>query len=79
MAIGGFSKVYLVRSRDDGQFYALKLIKKKNPSDTNASTIINEMKICENLDHPFLVRLVEGFETESFYCMVFECKRLILL
>lgn len=29
LAIGGFSKVYLARSYDDGKFYAIKFIKKK--------------------------------------------------
>ena len=29
LAIGGFSKVYLARSYDNGQFYALKFIKKQ--------------------------------------------------
>ena len=48
LAIGGFSKVYLTRSKENGQFYALKLIKKKNKPENSdhASTIINEMKIC---------------------------------
>ena len=60
LAIGGFSKVYLSRSRQNGQFYALKIIKKKEKPDNshNASNIINEMKICENINHPFLVKLI---------------------
>lgn len=29
LAIGGFSKVYLVRSFDDGKFYAMKVMSKK--------------------------------------------------
>ena len=31
LAIGGFSKVYLARSLENGQFYAIKFMKKMNP------------------------------------------------
>lgn len=29
IGVGGFSRVYMVRKKDDGKFYALKLIDKK--------------------------------------------------
>lgn len=32
LAIGGFSKVYLSRSLENGQFYAIKFMKKMNPN-----------------------------------------------
>lgn len=42
LAIGGFSKVYLARSREDGRFYALKFIKKKENSGIfNESSVNN--------------------------------------
>ena len=31
------------------------------------------------LDHPFLVKLLQAFETSHFYCMVFECKPLLIV
>lgn len=31
------------------------------------------------LDHPFLVKLLQAFETSHFYCMVFECTPLLML
>lgn len=34
LAIGGFSKVYLVRNLRDGQFYAMKVMLKKFISNT---------------------------------------------
>lgn len=33
LAIGGFSKVYLARSYDDGKFYAIKFIKKRKEQE----------------------------------------------
>jgi len=33
LAIGGFSKVYLARSYENGQFYAIKFIRKSKSND----------------------------------------------
>lgn len=33
LAIGGFSKVYLARSYENGQFYAIKFIRKSDRND----------------------------------------------
>jgi serine/threonine protein kinase len=58
LAIGGFSKVYLARSYEDGRFYAIKFIKKKaEKNDLNRAAVINEMEICSQLNHPFLVKM----------------------
>ena len=40
LAIGGFSKVYLVRSLRDGQFYAMKVMLKKFINSTQKESII---------------------------------------
>ena len=62
LAIGGFSKVYLVRSQRDGQFYAMKVMLKKFISSTQKENIIeNEKNICEKLNHPFIVKLNHSF------------------
>ena len=34
---------------------------------------MNEMKIGQHVEHPFLILMRESFETQGFYCMVFEC------
>lgn len=31
----------------------------------------NEVEVCNDLDHPFLVKMIHAFETHNFYCMVF--------
>lgn len=74
LAIGGFSKVYLVRSLEDGQFYVIKFMKKVETDKDKWESMRNEVEVCTNLDHPFLVKMVEAFETQHFYCLVFECK-----
>ena len=40
LAIGGFSKVYLVRSLRDGQFYAMKVMLKRFISENQKENII---------------------------------------
>lgn len=74
LAIGGFSKVYLVRSCEDGQFYVIKFIRKGGADRDKWESMKNEVEVCTNLDHPFLVKMVQAFETHHFYCLVFECK-----
>lgn len=70
LAIGGFSKVYLVRSLIDGKFYAIKFMRKFNPSNEESffdkdkfDAMKNEVSVCDELNHPFLVRMVNAFET----------------
>lgn len=75
LAIGGFSKVYLVRSLIDGHFYAMKVMSKKFIFENEKSTIIsNEKDICQAVKHPFIVKLNHCFETRNFLCFVFDCK-----
>jgi hypothetical protein len=74
LAIGGFSKVYLVRSLRDGAFYAMKVMLKRFISDNQKESIIeNEKQICQMLNHPFIVRLNHCFETHNFVCFVLDC------
>lgn len=62
LAIGGFSKVYLARSREDGRFYTIKFIKKRRDKQIiNYQSIINEMEIGQEVSHPFLIQLKESF------------------
>ena len=74
LAIGGFSKVYLVRSLRDGQFYAMKVMLKRFISENQKENIIeNEKSIMEMLNHPFIVKLNHCFETHNFVCFVLDC------
>lgn len=74
LAIGGFSKVYLVRSLRDGHFYAMKVMLKRFINENQKESIIeNERNICRMLNHPFVVKLNHCFETHSFVCFVLDC------
>ncbi len=74
LAIGGFSKVYLVRCLRDGQFYAMKVMLKKIINETQKENMIeNEKKICSMLNHPFIVKLNHCFETHNFVCFILDC------
>jgi serine/threonine protein kinase len=79
LAIGGFSKVYLVRSLRDGQFYAMKVMLKRFISDNQKQNIIeNEKSIGAMLNHPFIVKLNHCFETHNFVCFVLDCTTLFI-
>ena len=79
MAIGGFSKVYLVRSLRDGKFYAMKVMSKRFISENEKDSIVeNERNICSKLNHPFVVKLNHCFETHNFVCFVLDCKALLI-
>lgn len=61
---GGFSKVYLARFKQDGKFYALKLIDKHFIVENRKKGIIeNERRIMALLNHPFTLGLKFSFET----------------
>lgn len=51
-----------MRRKDNGQFYAMKVISKKLIHDKGKEeTIYNERNIMTKLEHPFLVKLHFAF------------------
>ncbi|CAD8058949.1 unnamed protein product [Paramecium primaurelia] len=73
IGVGGFSKVYLVREKKTGQFYAMKLIEKKPIMQQNKQNIIqNERDIMFNLNHPFIVKMQYAFESRKYLVFVLE-------
>ena len=68
---GGFSKVYLCRFREDGKFYALKLIDKDMIIKHKKKKIImNERNIMKNSKHPFIIEMKFAFESENYLAFV---------
>jgi serine/threonine protein kinase len=62
---GGFSKVFLVRKKDSGLLFAMKLMEKDFiRQDGKFRQVMCERKIMEKLDHPFIVKLHYAFQTE---------------
>eukprot|EP00756_Hemistasia_phaeocysticola_P041714 Hpha_TRINITY_DN16931_c0_g5::TRINITY_DN16931_c0_g5_i1::g.53428::m.53428/K04456/AKT; RAC serine/threonine-protein kinase len=65
---GSYGKVLKVRKRDDGQFYALKIMRKD--AITKPREVMSERAVLQQVDHPFVVRLVNAFQTPSKLCLV---------
>lgn len=64
---GGFSNVFLVRKRDTGYLYALKVMQKAFILKENKARHINsECWIMRKLDHPFINTLRWAFQTVKF-------------
>lgn len=55
-----------MRSKQDKQVYAIKVLKKKYILEKNQEkNIMNEKSILSDLNHPFLVKLKECFQDEK--------------
>ncbi|CAD8201647.1 unnamed protein product [Paramecium octaurelia] len=73
IGVGGFSRVYLVRKRDNGLFYAMKLIDKNFILKSNKEIIIcNEKYVMEHLNSQYLAKLFYSFETKFYLVFVME-------
>lgn len=70
---GGFSKVFLVRFKEDGKFYAMKLIDKHFIAENNKQGIVeNERNIMAEVTHPFILELKFAFESADFLVFVLD-------
>ena len=55
---GGFSQVYLIRKKDNGYLYALKVMQKSHIIQQNkVKQILSECSILRRLSHPFIIDL----------------------
>ena len=73
LSVGGFSKVFLLRSNADGCFYAGKFIDKKKEKNKHLSSLFtNEKFIHSSLSNQFIVNLHEFIETSQFYVFIME-------
>lgn len=71
---GTFGKVVLVTLKTDPtQIFALKIIKKQHIVQTkNVANIINEKKILQDLDNPYIVKLRYSFQNKEKIFMAFD-------
>jgi Protein kinase domain len=61
---GGFSNVYLVRKKDTGYLYGLKVMQKLHIFEQNkVKQILAECSILKKLSHPFIIQLHWAFQT----------------
>lgn len=74
---GGFSKVYLVRNKANGEYFAMKSIKvptNKHGQDkaTFQKQVMYEKDILMQMKHPFIVKLRYAFYEKSHFFLVME-------
>mmetsp|Transcript_32190 Transcript_32190/g.49225 ORF Transcript_32190/g.49225 Transcript_32190/m.49225 type:complete len:137 (-) Transcript_32190:759-1169(-) len=63
---GSFGKVYLVRKKDSGQAYAMKILKKDQLIKKNLLIKTQaERDILEKVKNPYIVSLSYAFQTET--------------
>lgn len=65
----------MVRKKDTGRLYAMKILKKsKIIREKKTKPIISERKVLEKLDHPFIVKLYWAFQSkEELYFVMDIC------
>lgn len=69
---GGFGNVYLVRSKIDGQFYAMKQLRKSDSAKTSYRKIYRERNIMAQIKSPHIVKLSYAFQTAEFCYFVMD-------
>eukprot|EP00696_Hemimastix_kukwesjijk_P014518 gnl/Hemi2/28532_TR9450_c0_g1_i1.p1 gnl/Hemi2/28532_TR9450_c0_g1~~gnl/Hemi2/28532_TR9450_c0_g1_i1.p1 ORF type:complete len:345 (-),score=59.24 gnl/Hemi2/28532_TR9450_c0_g1_i1:166-1200(-) len=70
---GTFGKVRLVRYKPNGQVYAMKVLKKSEIIRLKqVEHILSEKQVLSLVDHPFLVKLHDTFQDDTFLYMVMD-------
>eukprot|EP01122_Echinamoeba_exundans_P011687 TRINITY_DN4732_c0_g3_i1.p1 TRINITY_DN4732_c0_g3~~TRINITY_DN4732_c0_g3_i1.p1 ORF type:complete len:721 (+),score=136.76 TRINITY_DN4732_c0_g3_i1:2428-4590(+) len=63
---GGVGRVYLVRLRDTGQLFAMKVLKKTEMIQRNkVKRVLTEREILATASHPFITTLYYSFQSQS--------------
>ena len=68
VGIGSFGKIFLVRKRDDGKLFAMKVLKKRNlVVKKHLRYALTEMNILKSCDHPFIIKIYYSFQVFFFF------------
>jgi len=57
----------VVRRKDNGNFYALKVIVKEGMTQPELNALVNEREIFVRVNHPFVAKLHFAFQTVSSF------------
>jgi len=72
IGIGGFAIVKMVQSKS-GDRFALKCVQKRPITQLNRQqALVSERSILEEVDHPFIMRMVKTFRNEAYVYLLFE-------
>eukprot|EP01006_Ploeotia_vitrea_P008568 TRINITY_DN20589_c0_g1_i1.p1 TRINITY_DN20589_c0_g1~~TRINITY_DN20589_c0_g1_i1.p1 ORF type:complete len:459 (-),score=49.08 TRINITY_DN20589_c0_g1_i1:945-2294(-) len=70
---GGYGKVYKVRYKETGKFYAMKVIEKaKISTQADVEGVMEEKMLMQTLKHPFIVTLHTCFQTNDKLYMIMD-------
>jgi serine/threonine protein kinase len=70
---GAYGKVLLVKKRDTGRLYAMKVLKKKHVRQKKQiRNTMTERKILERVSHPFIVRMNFAFQSAKKLFLVLD-------
>ncbi|CCK69219.1 cAMP-dependent protein kinase catalytic subunit TPK3 KNAG_0C01060 [Huiozyma naganishii CBS 8797] len=73
LGTGSFGRVHLIRSKHNGRFYALKVLRKKTVVRLKQVEHTNdERKMLSVITHPFIIRLWGTFQTSQYVFMVMD-------
>lgn len=70
---GSYAKVVLVKKKDTGEIFAMKILKKKNIEKRKQEEhVITERNVLVWLQHPFIIRMFYSFQNEKKLFFVLE-------
>jgi hypothetical protein len=70
---GAFANILLAKHKDTDRLYAIKVINKKQLVDSGQLRYAySEIEIFERIKHPFIVEMLENFESQDLLYMVLE-------
>lgn len=71
---GNFAKVYKVKSKETGKFFAAKIFEKSEvkKSDKLRNALLSELKIMRMIDHPYCLKMHHVYEGDQHIYMVFD-------
>jgi len=76
IGVGSFGRVHLARLKANGEYYALKVMKKEDIIQyKQVEHILNEKHILEEINHPFIINILCGFQdnTNIYIATDFSC------
>lgn len=69
---GSFATVRKCKNRATGDYFAVKILSKRKMAAEDKASLMTEIEIMKQVDHPNIVKMVDFFEDEGHYCLVME-------
>jgi serine/threonine protein kinase len=69
---GSFATVRKCKNRATNEYFAVKILSKRKMAEEDKASLMQEITIMKQIDHPNIVKMVDFFEDEGHYCIVME-------